>query len=42
MSMENQEIMFSTAIKRTPVTMVGWMLVGAMILPGMGLLSGSQ
>ncbi len=41
MPKESQEIMFGTAIKRTPVTMVGWMFVGAMTLPGMSLLSGS-
>lgn len=31
-----------TAIKRTPATLIAWMLVGAMILPGVGLLSGSR
>ena len=30
-----------TEIKRTPVTMAGWMLVGAAILPGLPLASGS-
>jgi|JI8StandDraft_1071087.scaffolds.fasta_scaffold1268946_1 hypothetical protein len=42
MQTENQRITTWTAVKRTPATLAGWMLIGAMILPAVSFLSGPR